>query len=204
LTSHSQKQGESNITKRLQDYGAALFNQLELQEMLKGEVCDRISIHEDIHLSPLPTNNPTRHRRRSIHSLLWEVFEHPRIWHLKNPLQSTIPPPRITRVLTGQQLNVGSIVTHDNFRILLVVARSFQYLLIEPLEKRPADAPPGLIQNILLEIGQYLKSNGLGSRFSLDVVRPGTFDQLKKFLKGETEAGRKYDLVHFDLHGSIR
>jgi hypothetical protein len=171
--------------------------------MLKGKVCDRISIHEEFHLPPSTSGLPERGRRKSIHSLLWEVFEHPTIWHLKGPAESTNTPPRITRVLTGQPPG-RSIVTNENCRILLVVARSFQYLVRAPFDKRLADAPPGLIQNILLEIGHYLESKGLGSRFSLDVVRPGTFLQLKNFLKAETDAHRKYDLVHFDLHGSIR
>jgi hypothetical protein len=203
LLTHSQVQRESAVRQGLQEYGESLFEQLNLQDLLEGFVCDRISIHEDIHL-PLARARPTQQpRRKSIHALLWEVFEHPDIWQLKGPTASITTPPRITRVLTGQPQD-GSIVTNESCRILLVVARSFQYLVKAPFDKRPADAPPGLIQNILLEIGQYLEAKGIGSRFSLDVVRPGTFLQLQNFLKAETDVGRKYDLVHFDLHGAIR
>jgi len=190
------------VPKSLQEYGKKLYNQLGLDTLLDGCDCDRISIHEDIHRPQSSKEQTQPSRRTSIHSLLWEVFEHPKIWSEKCAAKSEHRPPRITRVLTGQ-LSDATLVLNRSCRILLVVARSFQYWANGSVVK-PADARPGLIQDTLLEIGYYLEKKGLGSRFTLDVVRPGTFHQLQNFLKGEKDAGRKYDIVHFDLHGAIR
>lgn len=190
------------MPKSLQEYGKRLYDRLGLQKLLDGCGCDRISIHEDIHATQSSNERTQSPRRTSIHSLLWEVFEHPKIWREECAAKSEDLPPRITRVLTGQ-LSDATLVLNRSCRILLVVARSFQYLAKGRLVK-PADARPGLIQDTLLEIGYYLEKKGLGSRFTLDVVRPGTFLQLQNFLRGEKNAGRKYDIVHFDLHGSIR
>ncbi|KAH7314283.1 hypothetical protein BKA65DRAFT_119938 [Rhexocercosporidium sp. MPI-PUGE-AT-0058] len=195
------KQENSEVPKKLQDYGKSLYDRLGLQEVLNGCGCDRISIHEDIHPTQSSNEQTPPLRRASIHSLLWEVFEHPKIWSEKCAAKSEDLPPRITRVLTRQLID-DTLVRNRTCRILLVISRSFQYMVIDSMVK-PADAKPGLIQSTLLEIGNYLEKKGLGSRFTLDVVRPGTFVQFENFLNGETNAGRKYDIVHFDLHGSI-
>jgi hypothetical protein len=52
---------------------------------------------------------------------------------------------------------------------------------------------------VLTNIAKFLDSKGASSYLTLHVVRPGTFEQLGRFLSANT-----YDIVHFDLHGHVR
>ncbi|KAI1385259.1 uncharacterized protein F4822DRAFT_339028 [Hypoxylon trugodes] len=52
----------------------------------------------------------------------------------------------------------------------------------------------------LLNIARKTKERGITPKLHIDVVRPGTIDELDEYLKpGRTT----YDIVHFDLHGKI-
>ena len=79
----------------------------------------------------------------------------------------------------------ASIIPTRTFNILLVVSRS---------PDRP-DIEQNHIAKPMFDIIQELPN----TKIWMDIVRPGTYDAFERSLKGS----RKYDLVHFDLHGTI-
>ncbi|KAI0893194.1 hypothetical protein F4806DRAFT_213018 [Annulohypoxylon nitens] len=52
----------------------------------------------------------------------------------------------------------------------------------------------------LLNIARRTKKRGITPKLHIDVVRPGTVEELDEYLKPGCEP---YDVVHFDLHGKI-
>jgi hypothetical protein len=77
------------------------------------------------------------------------------------------------------------------FRVLLVIARNLVRL-------NPRDADPHLAQFPLMNIQKRL-----GGQLLLEVVRPGSVEELKVHLMTRRGQGVRFHLVHFDLHGSI-
>jgi hypothetical protein len=189
------------VKTRLLKYGQELLKRTGLKKRLNGRICSQISIHEDV---SLPAQAERNIEYRSIHSLLWEVLEDPGLWHTTRHPR----PVQIARVVTHYNARTASqdpmlhSVIQNSCRILLVIARSFQYK-VTGSGMTAADYSPELIQGMLLDIATYLEHNGIYSYLSLDIVRPGTFDSLEKFMEWRYKAGVTYDLVHFDLHGVV-
>lgn len=175
----------------LKSYGRDLANQLELQHILDGNFCEKLYVFEDF--------PPQRSAKiPSIHSILWEVLEDRDIW----PGSESVPRgPRIIRVILTEAKepphSLEFIHVKSSCRILLVLARDLQ--VVSRSDYKWKEASPGLIQNVLTNIAKFLDSKGASSYLTLHVVRPGTFEQLGRFLSAES-----YDIVHFDLHGHIR
>ncbi|KAI0880979.1 uncharacterized protein GGS22DRAFT_78577 [Annulohypoxylon maeteangense] len=89
------------------------------------------------------------------------------------------------------------MTTQAEYRVLLVIARSFK----KNIDQRYVDYPASLIQGPLLNIARRTKERGLTPKLHIDVVRPGTVDELDEYLKPGCD--KPYDIVHFDLHGKI-
>ncbi|KAI1207408.1 uncharacterized protein F4807DRAFT_176793 [Annulohypoxylon truncatum] len=53
----------------------------------------------------------------------------------------------------------------------------------------------------LLNIARRTRERGITPKLNIDVVRPGTVEELDEYLK--PGCGKPYDIVHFDLHGKI-
>ncbi|KAI1105414.1 hypothetical protein F4804DRAFT_341165 [Jackrogersella minutella] len=87
--------------------------------------------------------------------------------------------------------------TQTEYRILLVIARSFK----RDIDQKYVDYRPSLIQGPLLNIARRTKERGITPKLHIDVVRPGTVEELDEYLKPSCE--KPYDIVHFDLHGKI-
>jgi hypothetical protein len=143
-----------------------------------ASACSWIAIHLRVH------GNGTE---SSLHSLLWEIME--RIECCNPPTFFTI-----TRIVERDPNDLWSILpgrqpsNSEHFRILYVSAR------------------PGLENDISYRaisrhIWELLKrTDGQRPRISLDFVRPGTWTKFCSVLK---DRKGHYDLVHFDMHGTI-
>jgi hypothetical protein len=120
----------------------------------------------------------------SLHSLLWEIIE--RVECCSHPIFFAI-----TRVAERDPNNVQSIFpgkkspsSEHHFRILYVSAR------------------PSLKQDISYRaISRHIWELLKRTEISLDFVRPGTWTKFQSVLKDRGEG--YYDLVHFDMHGTI-
>ncbi|KAI2469183.1 hypothetical protein F4781DRAFT_431702 [Annulohypoxylon bovei var. microspora] len=182
-------------TKR---YFEELFDQLGLRCCRKKDC--RISVHEDV------TQISETSDFASIHSLLWEVLEHPDFWPCSESGETPVKRVRLSRTLnvlskgltTAIDNRVSSLIaTQAEYRVLLVIARSFK----KDVDQRYVDYRPSLIQGPLLNIARRTKERGITPKLHIDVVRPGTVEELDEYLKPDCE--KPYDIVHFDLHGKI-
>ncbi|KAL7922180.1 hypothetical protein ACQKWADRAFT_293777 [Trichoderma austrokoningii] len=128
-----------------------------------------------------------------IHCLAWELVEFAkaplrlrvtRVSDFAGRLPRPLGPPRS---LSNVQANPSGV-----FQVLLVIARDFS--------RRGAarDPEPDLAQWPLMSVQKKLKS-----RLLLEVVRPGSIEELDEHLKVRAGHGVLFDLVHFDLHGRI-
>lgn len=57
------------------------------------------------------------------------------------------------------------------------------------------------IRGPLLNIARKTKQRGIAPKVHIDVVRPGTIEELDEYLNPNSK--QSYDIVHFDLHGKI-
>lgn len=135
-----------------------------------------------------------------IHCLAWELLE-----SVKYPLRPDLRL-KVTRVSDfdfagqppsrppGPPRSLSSVQGSANgvFHVLLVIARDFS--------RRGAarDPEPDLAQWPLMSVQKKLKS-----RMLLEVVRPGSIEELDEHLKVRAGHGVLFNLVHFDLHGRI-
>lgn len=53
----------------------------------------------------------------------------------------------------------------------------------------------------MLKIARKAKQRGIAPKVHIDVVRPGTIEELDEYL--DPKSDKSYDIVHFDLHGKI-
>ncbi|KAM7206574.1 hypothetical protein V8F20_002700 [Naviculisporaceae sp. PSN 640] len=134
--------------------------------------------------------------RHTIHRLAWELLES----HQFSPPHEnyTIS---VTRKISFDSMRIGlpesfRDVQQDRrrtFKILLVIARNLAH-------ERGRDAPPDIAQFPLMRIQRQLKR----SRVLVEVVRPGSFQELCNHLKRRKDQNRfGYNLVHFDMHGEL-
>jgi hypothetical protein len=173
------------VTQSQLRYGKQLVSALRpfINEVLgiqseDASACSGIAIHLLVH------GNGTE---SSLHSLLWEVMER---------VECCNPPTffSITRIVERDPNDLWSTLpgrqpsNSKHFRILYVSAR------------------PGLQNDISYRaISRHIweplkRSNGQRPQISLDFVRPGTWTKFRSVLK---DRKGHYDLVHFDMHGTI-
>jgi len=89
-------------------------------------------------------------------------------------------------------------ILREEYRILLVVARSFR----KDKDHAYRDYPPSLVLGPLLKIASWCNERTYLPNLRVDVVRPGTIGDFEKELKRHEKG--YYDLVHLDMHGKIR
>lgn len=183
----------SRAEDQMKNYGQTLLGQIGLLKpgMLREGVAEVqlvIAEHHDASSEQVP----------GIHCLAWELLE-----FAKYPLPGLClrvtrvsdftgrpPPPRPLgppRSLSSVQASVNGV-----FHVLLVIARDFS--------RRGAarDPEPDLAQWPLMSVQKKLKS-----RLLLEVVRPGSIEELDEHLRVRAGHGVLFNLVHFDLHGRI-
>lgn len=174
-------------------YGQTLLGQIGLLEpgMLREGVTEVqlvIAEHHDDASEQVPGG---------IHCLAWELVEFAkfplpglrlRVTRVSDFAHRPVPRPlRPWRSLSSMQASVNGV-----FHVLLVIARDFS--------RRGAarDPEPDLAQWPLMSVQKKLKS-----RLLLEVVRPGSIEELDEHLKVRAGHGVLFNLVHFDLHGRI-
>jgi len=143
---------------------------------------------------------PAKRRTTSIHSLHWELLERQDDTWFKNAaslvvrrtIADTHQSPSLSRVQSmGTNNGLGSV-----FPVLLVVARHF---------RDEGDPSPSIIQCTLLRIQEALVRQGRFHKIHLEVVRPGSLEELKAHLKKRSDSNGQsfFKVVHFDLHGGL-
>lgn len=121
---------------------------------------------------------------RSIQELHWEVLEATLGVHG----DSRVTVMRVVRAGNPSRETFAHLPSPGPFRVLLIVAR--QDLL----------QPNSMFANTLMQCVDSLGSQVL----QVDMVRPGTYRAFKKHLQTVSERGIRYNLIHFDLHGSVK
>lgn len=196
LWTEADEQGrEERINRAKQNimkYREELFRQLKLNEKNRYKTsCLELFICE---------NFDGKNQYASIHSLAWELLEEKRLWK-QRPFRISI-----TRITTrspdeprGTDRGVFPKFSNSSFRLLLVISRSFKRV-----NNTFADARADIVQTSLFHILKGLRTYGYGDRFEVELIRPGTFEELECHLEQCHRGKLHFDLVHFDLHGLIK
>lgn len=159
-------------------------------EDLFGQVERVIKLPTECQLNIIEHHDAATTTSAGIHCLAWELLESLPKLHLRTT--------RISGFRRQHQLEVpqplSAVKTDPNarFKVLLVVARDFSRTGAE------RDPEPDLAQYPLMSVQKKLKS-----RIVLEVVRPGSREELEAHLSMRASHGVNFHLVHFDLHGRI-
>ncbi|UKZ69877.1 uncharacterized protein TrAtP1_010880 [Trichoderma atroviride] len=173
-------------------YGQTLLGQMGLLKpgMLREGVAEVQLVIAEHH------DNASEQVPGGIHCLAWELVEFAkfplaglrlRVTRVSDFANRPPRPPGPPRSLSSVQASVNGF-----FHVLLVIARDFS--------RRGAarDPEPDLAQWPLMSVQKKLKS-----RLLLEVVRPGSIEELDEHLRVRAGHGVLFNLVHFDLHGRI-
>lgn len=140
----------------------------------------------------------------SLHSFHWELLEQLDLWSgfFSKVTVSRISPQPIMHSSTIAP-STPCIQAHatETVNVLVVIARKTE---INPTAYQ--DTRPFAALDVLLGMGKILQQQHAGTpRLRVEVVRPGTFDALKRHLKNATDAHGPgfYHLVHLDMHGRV-
>ncbi|KAG8409904.1 hypothetical protein J3458_018981 [Metarhizium acridum] len=181
--------------KRIEEYGRLLFDQLDNQTSFfkTGDSEAQIYVveHHDYHA--------VGNAAGGIHCLAWELLESVEIARLPKlrlrvtrvsdfPARRLLQPPRPD----GQRLAGIQADPNATFKILLVIARDFSRTGAE------RDPEPDLAQWPLMNLQKRLRS-----RLTLEIVRPGSLEELDRHLGIRAKQKVEFNLVHFDLHGRL-
>ncbi|KAH6975404.1 hypothetical protein BKA56DRAFT_524782 [Ilyonectria sp. MPI-CAGE-AT-0026] len=187
--------GVSHLEERIRWYGEHLLSQLKLGFSPDATECQIYIIESD------PGPSETANRGPGLHCLAWELLEADHVARmpklrvtrisdvplprrdLRSMRPTNRPPPPFAAVQANPALN---------FHVLLVVARDFSRSGAE------RDPEPDLAQWPLMSVQRKMHS-----RLLLEVVRPGSREELAGHLDVRAAQGVHFHLVHFDLHGRI-
>lgn len=127
----------------------------------------------------------------SIHRLHWEALEHPKLGLSLS----------ICRNVFGQDdakrpSNHGTGTDHVN--LLYLTARRFEDS--DNPQQHNRDINPYVI---LEPLADTIARLGTDSKIRLEVVRPGSFETLEATLVAAKSDGRKFDIIHLDVHGKV-
>ncbi|OPB44984.1 hypothetical protein A0O28_0091220 [Trichoderma guizhouense] len=191
--------GVSSAENRIHAYGEILLAQLGLLQprvLRPGSTEVQLVVveHYDSHEDEKSIN-----KAGGIHCLAWELLESVSV---RSPLMRNLRL-RVTRVSDfasqptrplGPPRSLSSVQVNPNssFYVLLVIARDFSR------SGADRDPEPDLAQWPLMNVQKKLRS-----RLLLEVVRPGSIEELDEHLKVRASHGVQFNLVHFDLHGRI-
>ncbi|KAH7152888.1 hypothetical protein EDB81DRAFT_718482 [Dactylonectria macrodidyma] len=207
-------EGISRLEDQIRAYGEALWSQLEGMLNLSRDATEcQIYIVEsgpdssynmgDNANGGIPGVGP------GIHCLAWELLEADhviRMPKLRVTRISKVPPPprplRSHRPGYRPPHPLAAVQADPNlhFYVLLVVARDFSRSGAE------RDPEPDLAQWPLMNTQRKVRNRSLlepRSRLLLEVVRPGSREELADHLDVRASQGVYFHLVHFDLHGRV-
>lgn len=179
--------------KRIEEYGRLLFDQLDKQTSFfkTGESEAQIYVVEH--------HNNRAGGNGGIHCLAWELLESVEIarlpkLRLRVTRVSDFPALRLLQPPGPDGPRLAAIQADRNatFNILLVIARDFSRTGAE------RDPEPDLAQWPLMNLQKKLRS-----RLTLEIVRPGSLEELDRHLDIRAKQKVDFNLVHFDLHGRI-
>lgn len=140
-------------------------------------------------------------RRNTIYQLHWELLEDPDLWEPKNVEVQVRRSIQSTESYGEDVMNIRlwqqTPEALPSFNILLVVARN---------TTQNSDVDPTFASRILTDVQRKFHNLGSSTRVNLEIVRPGTVDDLKEHLERSSaiRGDRYFHLVHFDLHGTIK
>ncbi|KAJ6442183.1 sterol o-acyltransferase (APE2) [Purpureocillium lavendulum] len=185
----------SRAERVIREYGENLLAQIELGAGLFGVGVTEAQIfvveHHDV--------DPTNATLGGIHCLAWELLEAVQPAHLpKLRLRVTrisdFPARRSLRPMLPAPVPLATVQADQSarFKVLLVVARDFTRTGTD------RDPEPDLAQWPLVRLQKKLRS-----RMQLEVVRPGSREELEHHLQLRASQRVEFNLVHFDLHGRI-
>ncbi|KHN97216.1 TPR repeat-containing protein [Metarhizium album ARSEF 1941] len=181
--------------KRIEEYGKALFDQLDKNTNFFETGDSEAQIYVVEHHG----NDNMSTTEGGIHCLAWELLESVEVARLPNlrlrvtrvsdfPSRRSIQPPRPE----GPRLAEIQADTNATFKILLVIARDFSRAGAQ------RDPEPDLAQWPLMNLQKKLRS-----RLTLEIVRPGSLEELDRHLSKRAKQKVEFNLVHFDLHGRL-
>ncbi|GJN82001.1 hypothetical protein PLIIFM63780_005537 [Purpureocillium lilacinum] len=185
----------SRAEQLIREYSENLLAQIELGAGIFGFGATEAQIfvveHHDV--------DPTSKTLGGIHCLAWELLEAVQAAHLPKlrlrvsriidfPARRGLrAPPPLMAPLAAVQADQSA-----QFKVLLVVARDFART------DAGRDPEPDLAQWPLMRFQKKLRS-----RMLLEVVRPGSREELERHLQLRASQRVEFNLVHFDLHGRI-
>uniref|UniRef100_A0A8H7N5G1 CHAT domain-containing protein n=1 Tax=Bionectria ochroleuca TaxID=29856 RepID=A0A8H7N5G1_BIOOC len=179
---------------KIDDYTENLFAQLDKKLELRnsGVAKYHIFVVED-HSSRRPSENA-----HGIQCLAWELLE-----SMDKPCMRTT---RVANFVPGGSggtpqsrvpQELSSVRSGYLVKVLLVVARDFT------LSGADRDPEPDLAQYPLMTVQKKLRTKGKG-RMLLEVVRPGSREELEQHLRTRSRQDVFFHIVHFDLHGIVQ
>lgn len=185
-SSISERAISSRSLSELREYRRSLREILRLDQIENQPRLIKISISEALQPEALePEAEESGQHQSSIHGLLWELLEH----------DAAIQVTRwITGILEPRNLPAGLCHAHEPIRLLLVIARSLQRS-----EDGTFRDTKNVVFDTLYAMARYLRRRGRHDRLAFDVVRPGTWEELRLHLERGT-----YDMVHLDVHGWVQ
>ncbi|XWX00189.1 hypothetical protein V2A60_008209 [Cordyceps javanica] len=211
----------ARMERQIDGYAHSLLSQLRLREdLLRPEATDLqlyvVEQHHDAGVAAAAAADAP-----GIHCLAWELLESVRLPKLPNlrlrvsrvtDFAAAAPLGRSSSILRGgallspssspspletntQQLSLAHVQADPSgtYRILLVVARDFSRTGAE------RDAEPDLAQYPLMSVQRKLRAG----RMMLEVVRPGSVEELGEHLRVRSAQGVHFHIVHFDMHGQV-
>lgn len=185
----------SQTEELIQAYGETLLAQLEIKMGLIERQASDVQVYVVEHYATEATAF-SEALGPGIHCLAWELLE---MLQFEKLPQLSI---RVTRVIDfplrkpprrslPQPLSAAQEDPTATIKVLLVIARDFS--------RADRDPEPDLAQWPLMNVQKKLRS-----RLLLEVVRPGSFEELVDHLRLRSSQGVDFHLVHFDLHGRVK
>ena len=190
----------ARIEKKIDSYSKVLLTCLRLHDYSTHFDGKKVSfwIHGNLPDSSLLSG-------KSIHSLHWEFLEDLSVWidskngmgakpasvTVRRCVKNSSVEAQVPKVPNSDRQGASAIPTSS---ILLVVAR-------KNIHKDEIDYfNPTSVLRAILEVQAEFERRRSSKRIHLEVVRPGSYDELKRHLQ---RSHKKFQIVHFDMHGDI-
>jgi hypothetical protein len=180
----------------LEGYGQRLVDQLQLSDLIFD---DDQKLEIEIEDCSVSSSGP----RSSVHQLYWEFLEDERIWTVpmlsicvQRSIGTTSQHPSTTDTISSWPYGSSS---RQRINILLVTARD-----LTSGSTLYGEISPSVASNILWNVKSRLDLARSPVDLNVEVVRPGTFNALKRHLEHRRRQGQDYfQIVHFDVHGKV-
>lgn len=226
----NQAKGDA-ISKLIDDYRETLFARLQASDLIPAIHGKRLHIHiyPDINSSDRRSLNSIQWEQLE-HLALWRKERHggPQSvsvcrhmisketvklrWNTEKRARKgrrSARKPAKNSARTGAQSENSGLQDNDTINILLVVARDDIHRDLHHYP-RSREQPysilnPATVRGVLLHLQEQLRSSISWRRIRLEIVRPGSLEELEAHLhkRGNPSHGRRrYHVVHLDLHGS--